>query len=169
MFRARFLVVTIDAPAVTRSLRRLLPLLIALAFVATACTSSSGNAKSSTSTTPAAPLPPLGKPNPLGAKWDWSRLDEFLIAWRDMGRSVTTLTDNMNRVVTDNEADFPGGLGELRDLRRSHDRTNDDADRQTIQKCTGERGTLVGELHRDHRRRHERAEHCARDKTDEES
>src|SRR5436309_3166725 len=77
MFRARFLVVTIDAPAVTRSLRRLLPLLIALAFVATACTSSSGNAKSSTSTTPAAPLPPLGKPNPLGAKWDWSRLDKF--------------------------------------------------------------------------------------------
>jgi len=77
MFRARFFVVTIDAPAVTRSLRRLLLLLIALALVATACRSSGGNANSSTSTKPAAPLPPLGKPNPLGAKWDWSRLDEF--------------------------------------------------------------------------------------------
>src|SRR5581483_9135519 len=38
--------------------------------------SSSGSGSSTTSTTTAAP-PPLGKTNPLGAKWDWSRLDKF--------------------------------------------------------------------------------------------
>lgn len=76
MFRDRYLVVTIDTPAVTRSLRRLLLSLLALALVATACTSGSGKA-SSTSTTAAAPLPSLGKPNPLGAKWDWARLDKY--------------------------------------------------------------------------------------------
>jgi hypothetical protein len=79
MFPIRFLVVTIDAPAVTRSLRRLVLILVGVALVATACRSSGGSAapKPSTPTTSAAPLPPLGKPNPLGAKWDWSRLDNF--------------------------------------------------------------------------------------------
>jgi hypothetical protein len=77
MFRIRFLVVTIDAPAVTRSLRRLVVLLAVVALVATACSSGGGSASPKTSTTSAAPPPPLGKPNPLGAKWDWSRLDNF--------------------------------------------------------------------------------------------
>jgi hypothetical protein len=77
MFRDRFAVVTIDAPPVTRSLRRLFLTLVAVALVATACSSGGGSTASSTSTTAAAPLPPLGKPNPLGAKWDWSRLDNF--------------------------------------------------------------------------------------------
>jgi len=77
MFRVRFLVVTIDASAVTRSLRRLIFFLVVVAMVATACSSNNGKAATGTSTTSAAPLPPLGKPNPLGAKWDWSRLDEF--------------------------------------------------------------------------------------------
>jgi len=77
MFRIRFLVVTIDAPAVTRTLRRLLLPLLAIALVATACSSGGGSASPKTSSTSAATPHPLGKPNPLGAKWDWSRLDSF--------------------------------------------------------------------------------------------
>jgi len=80
MFQVRFLVVTIDAPRVTRSLRRLLIALIAVALLATACTSGNGSGApkpSTTSGTSGAVPPPLGKPNPLGAKWDWSRLDKF--------------------------------------------------------------------------------------------
>ena len=78
MFRNRFPVVTIDAPAVTGSLRRLLPLLLALALLAASCSSGGGSGASKTSsTTTAAALPPLGKANPLGAKWDWSRLENF--------------------------------------------------------------------------------------------
>jgi hypothetical protein len=78
MFRDRFPVVTIDAPAVTGSLRRLFPVLLALVLLAASCSSGSGSGASKTSsTTTAAALPPLGKANPLGAKWDWSRLDNF--------------------------------------------------------------------------------------------
>jgi hypothetical protein len=77
MFRDRFPVVTIDAPGVTGSLRRLFPVLLALALLAASCSSGSGSGASKTSTTSAAALPPLGKANPLGAKWDWSRLDNF--------------------------------------------------------------------------------------------
>jgi len=76
MFRIRFLVVTIDAPPVTRPLRTFLLCLIGLVLVATGC-HSGGSASPKPSTTVAAPLPPLGKANPLGAKWDWSRLDNF--------------------------------------------------------------------------------------------
>src|SRR3954470_24379721 len=78
MFRLRFLVVTIDAPPVTTSLRRLAAVLAVVALVATACTSGGGRAAPKTdTTTPAAPLAPLGKPNPLGAKWDWPRVDKY--------------------------------------------------------------------------------------------
>jgi hypothetical protein len=77
MFLVRFPVVTIDAPPVTRSLRRLLIVLVAVGLVATACSSGTKSATHTTSTTAAAPLPPLGKPNPLGAKWDWARLDNY--------------------------------------------------------------------------------------------
>ncbi|MBV9041816.1 MAG: hypothetical protein JOZ68_12475 [Acidimicrobiia bacterium] len=74
MFPKRFLVVTIDAPAVTRSLRRLGAVLAALAVLATACSSGGGTAGPKTKTS----VPPaLGRPNPLGAKWDWTRLDAF--------------------------------------------------------------------------------------------
>src|SRR5438874_18280 len=76
MFRNRFLVVTINAPPVTRSLRALLVPLLAVALVATACSSGGRNA-APTSTTSTQPLPPLGKPNPLGAKWDWARVDKY--------------------------------------------------------------------------------------------
>jgi len=77
MFLVRFLVVTIDAPTVTKSLRRLALSLLAIALVATACTSSGKRTNPATSTTAAAQLPPLGKPNPLGAKWDWPRVDKY--------------------------------------------------------------------------------------------
>ena len=76
MFQNRFVVVTINAPPITRSLRALLLSLLALALVANAC-SSGGRSAAPTSTTTAAPLPPLGKPNPLGAKWDWARVDKY--------------------------------------------------------------------------------------------
>src|SRR5437588_3066278 len=82
MFRFGFLVVTIDAPAVTRLLRtitgvrRLLLLLVIFALAGAACSSGGGATPKPTATTAAA-LPPLDKPNPLGAKWDWSRLDKF--------------------------------------------------------------------------------------------
>src|SRR5438270_5993733 len=83
MFRVRFLVVTIDAPTVTRRLptiggvRRLLAPLAVLALVAVACSSGGGSTQTRTTTTTNTPLVPLGKPNPLGAKWDWNRLDKF--------------------------------------------------------------------------------------------
>src|SRR5438270_4205335 len=83
MFRVRFLVVTIDAPTVTRRLptiggvRRLLAPLAVLALVAVACSSGGGSTQTRTTTTTNTPLVPLGKPNPLGAKWDWTRSDEF--------------------------------------------------------------------------------------------
>src|SRR5436190_572674 len=78
MFLIRFLVVTIDAPTVTRSLRAVLAVLAALTLVATACSSGGGKGKASkTSTTSAEAPPPLGKPNPLGAKWDWPRVDKY--------------------------------------------------------------------------------------------
>ena len=48
-----------------------------MAVAAVACTSGGGGGARNTATTVGAPLPPLGKPNPLGAKWDWSRLDAF--------------------------------------------------------------------------------------------
>src|SRR5947207_6159351 len=76
MFQNRFVVVTIDAPPVTRWLRALLLSLLALALIGTACSSGGGSA-APTSTTTAAPLPTLGKPNPLGAKWDWARVDKY--------------------------------------------------------------------------------------------
>jgi hypothetical protein len=44
--------------------------------VAVACPSGGGGG-SRTTPTAAANLPPLGRPHPLGAKWDWSRLDAF--------------------------------------------------------------------------------------------
>ncbi|MBV8295835.1 MAG: hypothetical protein JO085_03285 [Acidimicrobiia bacterium] len=52
---------------------------MALAVVALAGSAchSTGNASPTSSTTSAAPIAPLGKPNPLGAKWDWTRLDNF--------------------------------------------------------------------------------------------
>ncbi|MBV8982729.1 MAG: hypothetical protein JO086_17660 [Acidimicrobiia bacterium] len=56
-------------------MRRLGALLAAFALLATACSSGGGHT-SSTSTKTSAP-PALGKPNPLGAKWDWTRLDAF--------------------------------------------------------------------------------------------
>jgi hypothetical protein len=58
-------------------LRRLATALVAVALIATACSSGGGSAASKTSTTAVAALPPLGKPNPLGAKWDWARLDRY--------------------------------------------------------------------------------------------
>ncbi|MBV9285874.1 MAG: hypothetical protein JO176_14730, partial [Acidimicrobiia bacterium] len=74
MFPNRFLVVTIDAPAVTGALRRLGAVLAALAVLATACSSGGGTVGPKTKTS----VPPaLGRPNPLGAKWDWTRLDAF--------------------------------------------------------------------------------------------
>ncbi|MBV8304182.1 MAG: hypothetical protein JOZ04_08220, partial [Acidimicrobiia bacterium] len=50
--------------------------LTVVALAGTAC-HSTGNASPTSSTTSAAPIAPLGKPNPLGAKWDWTRLDNF--------------------------------------------------------------------------------------------
>jgi len=77
MFPTRFLVVTIHAPAVTRTLRRLLLVLLAVTFMTAACSSGGGPAASRPSTTSTAPLRPLGRANPLGAKWDWPRLDSY--------------------------------------------------------------------------------------------
>src|SRR5436305_12871955 len=57
--------------------RRLLPLVAALALAAVACSSGNGGTQTRSSTTSAAPLPPLGKANPLGAKWDWARVDNY--------------------------------------------------------------------------------------------
>jgi hypothetical protein len=47
------------------------------ALVGAACSSGRGGATPKSTATTAAALPPLGKPNPLGAKWDWSRLEKF--------------------------------------------------------------------------------------------
>src|SRR5437764_981069 len=57
--------------------RRLLTFAAALAIVAVACSSGGGGTQPRTATTTGAPLAALGKPNPLGAKWDWNRLDKF--------------------------------------------------------------------------------------------
>src|SRR6266567_444427 len=77
MFRVDYPLIAIEARVVTGTLRRLLLLLIAVALAASACSSGGGNGASSTSRTSAASLPPLGKPNPLGAKWDWARVDNY--------------------------------------------------------------------------------------------
>jgi hypothetical protein len=77
MFRVRFPVVTIAAPAVTGSLRRLILVVAAVALVAGACNSGGGKATPKTPTTSGAALAPLGKPNPVGAKWDWPRVDKY--------------------------------------------------------------------------------------------
>src|SRR5437868_2211762 len=78
MFPIRFVVVTIDAPRVTGQLRRLILTFVAtLALVGGACSSGGGTAAPKTSTTSPATPPPLGKPNPLGAKWDWARVDKY--------------------------------------------------------------------------------------------
>ncbi len=50
---------------------------MAVVTVVGSCSSGGGDAKKSTAPTSGAVPPPLGKPNPLGAKWDWSRLDAF--------------------------------------------------------------------------------------------
>src|SRR5437660_4704972 len=77
MFLVRFVVVTIDVSPVTKLLRRLLLSLLTMALVATACSSGGGSGAPTTSPTLASTPPPLGKPNPLGAKWDWARVDNY--------------------------------------------------------------------------------------------
>src|SRR4051794_31933813 len=58
-----------------------------VALLAAACSSGGEGKRASSSTSSSSPAtsgsssgavpPPLGKPNPLGAKWDWNRLDAF--------------------------------------------------------------------------------------------
>ncbi|MBV8160006.1 MAG: hypothetical protein JO265_03685 [Acidimicrobiia bacterium] len=55
---------------------RLILTTAAVALVAAGCRSG-GAGSAQTSTTAGPPPAPLGRPNPLGAKWDWSRLDSF--------------------------------------------------------------------------------------------
>ena len=51
--------------------------MLAMALVAASCSSGGGSAAPKTSSTVAGTPPPLGKPNPLGAKWDWARVDTY--------------------------------------------------------------------------------------------
>src|SRR3954447_12324248 len=81
MTRAVLRLVCGQADAV-RLPRRLLVIVAVFALAATACRSGGSDQKSTSTTAPSAASsgatpPPLGKPNPRGAKWDWSRLDAF--------------------------------------------------------------------------------------------
>lgn len=54
------------------------------------------------------------------------KLDEMLISWRDMARSVDSLAVDLKRVVKDNEGDLKPAIANLRDLSESFNNTFDD-------------------------------------------
>jgi phospholipid/cholesterol/gamma-HCH transport system substrate-binding protein len=54
------------------------------------------------------------------------KLDEMLLAWRDMARSVDTLAGDFNQVVKDNEGNLKPAIAKIRDLTDSFNATFDE-------------------------------------------
>jgi phospholipid/cholesterol/gamma-HCH transport system substrate-binding protein len=55
-------------------------------------------------------------------------VDEMIVSFRDMGRHVATLSEDLDRVIRDNEADFKPAIANLRQVA---EKLNDTLDPQT--------------------------------------